>query len=81
MSTENEPLLSKDDLEKKYKEEKEKIDIILKEAKYDEAYKGYNDLIMNIEKDIRKNTSLQKEDVDEIKKNIFNSVLFEFKLY
>ena len=68
MSTENEPLLSKDDFEKKYKEEKEKIDIILKEAKYDEAYKEYNDLIMNIEKDIRKNTSLQKEDVDEIKK-------------
>ena len=68
MSTENEPLLSKDDLEKKYKEEKEKIDIILKEDKYDEAYKGYNDLIMNIEKDIRKNTSLQKEDIDEIKK-------------
>ena len=68
MATESEPLLSKEDLEKKYKEEKEKIDIKLKEAKYDDAYKGYNELIMNIEKEIRKNTSLQKDDVDAIKK-------------
>ena len=68
MTSESEPLLSKEELEKKYKEEKEKIDIILKEAKYDEAYKGYKELITNIEKEIRKNNSLQKEDKDSIKK-------------
>ena len=68
MTSEAEPLLSKEELEKKYKEEKEKIDIILKEAKYDEAFKGYNELITNIEKEMRKNNSLQKEEKESIKK-------------
>ena len=69
MTSESEPLLSKEELEKKYKEEKEKIDIILKEAKYEEAFKGYNDLTMNIEKEIRKNKSLKDEDIESLKKD------------
>ena len=44
MSSENEPLLTKEELEKKFKEEKVKVDNILKEAKLEEALKGYNDL-------------------------------------
>ena len=69
MTSESEPLLSKEELEKKYKEEKEKIDIILKEAKYEEAFKGYNDLTMNIEKEIRTNKSLKDEDIESLKKD------------
>ena len=66
MSVEAEPLLSKEELEKKFKEEKVKVDNILKEAKYEEALKGYNDLIKSIEKGIKQNKSLKKEDRDKI---------------
>ena len=66
MSVETEPLLTKEELEKKFKEEKVKVDNILKEAKLEEALKGYNDLIKNIEKGIKQNKSLKKEDRDKI---------------
>ena len=64
MSSENVPLLTKEELEKKFKEEKGKIDILLKQAKYEEALNGYNELIKNIEKEVKQNKSLQKEERD-----------------
>ena len=66
MSSESTQLLSREELGKKFKEEKIKIDILLKETKYEEALKGYNELIKNIEKEIKMNKSLQKEDRDII---------------
>ena len=62
MSSENEPLLTKEELEKKYKEEKGKVDQLLKEGKYEEALNGYNELIKTIEKQIKQNKSIQKEE-------------------
>ena len=66
MSSETEPLLTKEELEKKFKEEKEKIDIILKQAKYEEALKGYKELINKIEDELEKNKGIIKEDKDQI---------------
>ena len=68
MSSESEPLLEKEELDKKYKEEKSKIDIILKQGKYEDALNGYNELIKNMEKEIKKNKSLKKEDRDSMLK-------------
>ena len=62
MSSESEPLLTKEELEKKYKEEKGKVDQLLKEGKYEEALNGYNELIKTIEKQIKQNKSIQKEE-------------------
>ena len=62
MSSEKEPLLRKEELEKKYKEEKGKVDQLLKEGKYEEALNGYNELIKTIEKQIKQNKSIQKEE-------------------
>ena len=64
MTSESESLLTKEELEKKFKEEKTKIDTILKETKYEEALEGYNELIKNIEKELKQNKLLQKEDRD-----------------
>ena len=66
MSSETEPLLTKEELKNKFKGEKEKIDIMLKEGKYEEALKGYDELIKNIENEIEKNKSILKEDKDQI---------------
>ena len=66
MSSETEPLLTKEELKNKFKGEKEKIDIMLKEGKYEEALKGYDELIKNIENEIEKNKSILKEDKDQL---------------
>ena len=66
MSSETETLLTKEELEKKFKEEKEKIDIILKQAKYEEALKSYEELINKIEDELEKNKGIIKEDKDKI---------------
>ena len=66
MNSESVPFLTKEELKKKFKEKKEKIDIILKEGKYEEALKGYDELIKNIENEMEKNKSILKEDKDQI---------------
>ena len=68
MSSETVSLLSKEELIKKYHEEKLKYDSLLKQGKYDEAINGYNELIKTIKEDLSKNKSLEKEDKDLIKK-------------
>ena len=66
MSSETEPLLTKEELENKFMEVKGKIDIMLKERNYEEALKGYDELIKNIENKIEKHKSLLKEDKDQL---------------
>jgi tetratricopeptide (TPR) repeat protein len=68
MSSETVSLLSKEELIKKYHEEKLKYDSLLKQGKYDEAINGYNELIKTIKEDLSKNKALEKEDKDLIKK-------------
>ena len=51
MSSETVSLLSKEELIKKYHEEKLKYDSLLKQGKYDEAINGYNELIKTIKED------------------------------
>ena len=62
MSSETSPLLSKEDFEKKYQEEKSKSDSLLKQKKYTEAIDSYNELIKTIQKDLKKAENLQKEE-------------------
>ncbi len=68
MSSETVSLLSKEELIKKYHEEKLKYNSLLKQGKYDEAINGYNELIKTIKEDLSKNKALEKEDKDLIKK-------------
>ena len=66
MSSESTPLKSKEEISKNFQEEKSKNDILLKESKYQDAIKGYSELIKNINKELKENKELSKEDKDSI---------------
>ena len=66
MSSESTPLKSKEEILKNFQEEKSKNDILLKELKYPDAINGYSELIKNINKEIKENKELSKEEKDSI---------------
>ena len=66
MSSESIPLKSKEELSNNFQEEKSKNDILLKESKYLDAIKGYSELITNINKELKENKELSKEEKDSI---------------
>ena len=66
MSSENTPLLSKEELNKIFQEEKSKADTLTRESKYPEAISAYEELIQKINKELKLNKDLIKEDKDSI---------------
>ena len=66
MSSESTPLKSKVEILKNFQEEKSKNDILLKELKYPDAIKGYSELIKNINKELKENKEISKEEKDSI---------------
>ena len=66
MSSESTPLKSKEEILKNFQEEKSKNDILLKELKYPDAIKGYSELIKNINKELKENKEISKEEKDSI---------------
>ncbi len=71
MSSESEPLKSKEEIINNFKEQKAKNDLLLKELKYSEAIQGYNELINNINKlGKEKNNELIQEEKDKIIKDL-----------
>ena len=66
MSSENAPLLSKEELNKIFQEEKSKADTLTRESKYPEAISAYEELIQKINKELKLNKDLIKEDKDSI---------------
>ena len=66
MSSESTPLKSKEEILKNFQEEKSKNDILLKELKYPDAIKGYSVLIKNINKELKENKEISKEEKDSI---------------
>ena len=66
MSSENTPLLSKEELNKIFQEEKAKADTLTRESKYSEAIGAYEELIKKINKELKLNKDLTKEEKDSI---------------
>ena len=66
MSSENTPLLSKEELNKIFQEEKSKADTLTRESKYSEAISAYEELIKKINKELKLNKDLTKEEKDSI---------------
>ena len=66
MSSENTPLLSKEELNKIFQEEKSKADTLIRESKYSEAISSYEELIKKINKELKLNKDLIKEEKDSI---------------
>ena len=66
MSSESTPLMSKEELNKNFQEEKSKIDLLTKSSKYYEAIEGYNEFIKKINKELKQNKDISKEDKDSI---------------
>ena len=66
MSSENTPLLSKEELNKIFQEEKTKADTLTRESKYSEAISAYEELIKKINKELKLNKDLIKEEKDSI---------------
>jgi len=66
MSSENTPLMSKEELNKIFQEEKSKADTLTRESKYPEAISAYEELIQKINKELKLNKDLIKEDKDSI---------------
>ncbi len=66
MSSENTPLLSKEELNKIFQEEKSKADTLTRESKYSEAIGAYEELIKKINKELKLNKDLTKEEKDSI---------------
>ena len=66
MSSENTPLMSKEELNKIFQEEKSKADTLTRESKYSEAIGAYEELIKKINKELKLNKDLVKEEKDSI---------------
>ena len=66
MSSEDTPLLSKEELNKIFQEEKSKADTLTRESKYSEAIGAYEELIKKINKELKLNKDLTKEEKDSI---------------
>ena len=70
MSSELTLLKSKDEIIKTFQEEKSKNDLLTKESKFSDAIQGYTELIKNINRELKENKELLKEEKDSIIKDL-----------
>ena len=66
MSSETTPLKSKEEIIRNFQDEKSKNVLLTKESKFSEAIQGYTELIKNINRELKENKELVKEEKDSI---------------
>ena len=66
MSSETTPLKTKEEIISNFQDEKSKNDLLTKESKFSEAIQGYTELIKNLNKELKENKELSKEEKDSI---------------
>ena len=72
-SSESTTLMSKEEIIKNFHDVKTKIVLLTKESKFAEAIQGYNDFIKDINKTLRENKEITKEEKDSIIKEFLIS--------